>query len=82
MKHPIKHSAIKVGNIVYVGHRHHDCFLVMHNCGVNKIGNVQGFVDESGAFWNRKEALAIATHFNQIRKKHNPLDELTSEDLY
>lgn len=82
MKSPIKHSAIKVGNIVYVGHRHHDCFLVMHNCGVSKIGNIQGFVDEDGVFWDRIEALAIATYFNQISEKHNPQDKLMSEDLY
>lgn len=84
MKSPIKHSAIKVGNIVYVGHRHHNCFAVIHDCGVNHkiVPSVQGFVDEDGSFWDRKEALAIATHFNQIKEKHNPKDQLVSEDLY
>ena len=81
---PIKHAAIKINNIVYVGHRHHDCFRVIHECGVNhKITDkISGFVDENGQFWNRKEALEIANHFGQVKKKHHPLYELLSEDIY
>lgn len=86
IKHRIKHAAIKVNDIVYIGHRHHNCFAVISECGVNfKLPNIiltQGFVDEGGNFWDRKDSLVIAKHFNQIVKKHSPLDQLMSEDLY
>ena len=32
-------------------------------------------------FVDRKEALVIAEYFNQIKFKHEPKDELLSEDL-
>lgn len=48
-------------------------------------GDNQGFVDQWGEYFTRKEALIIATHAGQIntrRKKGAPLDTLFSEDLY
>ena len=42
---------------------------------------VQGFVTEDNFFVDRKEALVIAEYFNQIKFKHEPKDELLSEDL-
>lgn len=48
-------------------------------------GDNQGFVDQWGTYFTRKEALIIATHAGQIntrREKGGPLDTLFSEDLY
>lgn len=46
-------------------------------------GNAQGFVDNSGEYFTRKEALIIAQEAGQLRgTKHFPKDELLSEDLY
>lgn len=48
-------------------------------------GDNQGFVDQWGNYFTRKEALIIATHAGQIntrREKTAPLDTLFSEDLY
>lgn len=45
----------------------------------------QGFVDQFGNFWNRQEALLIATNAGQVntrRTKTNPTHKLFSEDLY
>lgn len=45
----------------------------------------QGFIDQLGIFYNRKDALKIAIDAGQIntrRIKTNPIDELFSEDLY
>lgn len=78
----IKHSAIMKDGIIYIGNRHHDCFRVMHECGVSKEDSIQGFVDENGMFHNRKQALTIAEYHDQIKKKHYPLDELMSEDCW
>ena len=79
----IKHAAVKDGPLVYIGHRHCDCFAQMDKCGLkNHDGRIQGFVDEKGKFLNRFEALEVAQKFNQIVTKHPPLDQLLSEDLY
>lgn len=77
------HAAISAKNgIVYVGHRHHDCFATMAACGVSHIGATQGFVDAIGQFLTREMALQNAIANNQIIKKHSPSDKLMSEDLY
>lgn len=48
-------------------------------------GDNQGFIDQWGEYFTRKEALIIATHagqINTVRKKGFPEDVLFSEDLY
>lgn len=48
-------------------------------------GEDQGFIDQWGEYWNRKDALIIATHagqINTVREKGAPFDTLFSEDLY
>ena len=45
----------------------------------------QGFIDQFGTWWDREDALRIATEAGQInkhRKKTFPEDQLFSEDLY
>jgi hypothetical protein len=81
----IKHAAIKKDGIVYVGKRHCDCIETMMKCGLSwpvTKGAVQGFVDDTGRFLDRVEALAVATACNQIIKKTAPHDVLFSEDIY
>jgi hypothetical protein len=81
----IRHAAMLRDGIVYVGHRHHNCIATMRECGIPwpvTQGAEQGFVDHNGNFLNRKLALYEAMECNQIIKKHAPLDELHSEDIY
>ena len=43
-------------------------------------GAEQGFITETYTFVDRKLALKIAKHYNQIKHKHPPKDELLSEE--
>jgi hypothetical protein len=75
-----------------VGPRHFDktmCdqFQKMHEVGKApdpEAETMQGFLDQFGAFMDRKEALAVAIEAGQIdlAKKSPPSDRLFSEDLY
>lgn len=78
----IKHAAIKQGNIVYVGKRHSDCFSTMYECGVDKVGAIQGFVTDDGEFLDRYNAAKHALRCGQIRNLKFHQNELFSEDLY
>ena len=73
-------SALKSGDTLYTGVRHSDCFT-QEPKGVLR-GATQGFITTKGKFVDRKKALVIATHYNQIIKKHPPYDKLLSEDLW
>ncbi len=76
-------------DIVVTGVRHYDA--LMHpvvkslNLRQRAVREIQGFVDQYGNFYDRREALVIATEASQInirRPKTQPLDRLFSEDLY
>ena len=75
--------------LVICGHRHSDCFKVIHRLDNNHTeSKIQGFIDHKGRFLDRKEALAHAQECGQLsathrwyQKDHN-IDELYSEDLY
>jgi hypothetical protein len=79
----ISRSAVVVGDKVYVGIRHSDCFAIMKKDGVPKAGNVdnQGFVDNYGNYLSRVDALYMVRKTGQLSK---PLigSVLTSEDLW
>lgn len=64
--------------------RHHDCFRFMDSLSMAGIQNThdQGFITSTGRYVNRHEACVIAKAAKQIIKKHAPLDELCSEDLW
>lgn len=77
--------------VVICSPRHYDqtfhkiCDIVDEYVLSCKTGEVQGFVDQYGNFYDRKESLEIATNANQlnhIRPKTYPYNELFSEDLY
>jgi hypothetical protein len=78
-------AAIQFDNQLILGARHFD--LLMHDT-IRKLGishrepHTQGFIDQRGAFLNRKEALQVAKEAGQIIKKHGPDDILFSEDIY
>ena len=76
---------------VVCGPRHYDrTMLNQMNLQVNpedfwhKSGDDQGFVDQFGGYLTREEALVVARAAGQLegRKKHNPKNQLCSEDLY
>jgi hypothetical protein len=73
----------KDSRIVYVGHRHNDCFLLMREQGVSYKYSIQGFVDTEGNFLDRKEAYLKAIEYGQIKEGCKPYSQmLASEDLY
>lgn len=79
-------AAIKnnAGDII-LGIRHFDA--IMHTqirCNPSRwLVNEQGFVDQYGEFFNRKEAWKIATESNQIIRRCPGDDkELFSENIY
>lgn len=72
-------AALFHNNCIYMG-RAHAVIFPMEPIGVLRCAP-QGFVTENGFFVNREVGLYIAKYYNQIDKKHRPLDELMSEDL-
>lgn len=87
----IKHND-NVGNplepIIICGHRHGDCFKVVKYLDINRVGCVQGFIDHTGKFLDRKEAFEHVKEIGQYNatqrwywEDHNQ-NELYSEDLY
>lgn len=67
---------------VWLGKRHSDCYFLMSrfNAANEKI---EGFVDVSGNFLNRNEALERAIKTGQVIKgKTLNVHQLFSEDLY
>lgn len=86
-------SATRVHGVYLIGVRHWDRLMVSQftmlkltpNWDVVPRDEEQGFVDQYGKYYNRVDALAIATaagQVNTIRPKHPSFDELYSEDLY
>jgi hypothetical protein len=71
-------AAIKKGNALYTGKRH--CYIFQENYGINLKNCEQGFIDEKGKFFNRKDAYKEALKNKQI--KENERKYLISEDLY
>jgi hypothetical protein len=78
--------------ILFCGHRHPDCFLVLEawadrlteeeKAAIGEealAGRLQGFLTNRGRFVDRGEAAAIAKAAGQIERD---LDWLSSEDLY
>jgi hypothetical protein len=85
---PITHVAVRFQEKVYSlpePNRHHDVIiLIAKETGVSYVdskGEDQGFLDSSGRYLNRKQALLNARLHNQIKGTiiHN---ELYSENLW
>ncbi|MBR4693425.1 MAG: hypothetical protein IKQ06_06135 [Bacilli bacterium] len=73
-------AALKKDNNIYMSRLGHHAIFPMEEKGVLRNA-IQGFVTENGFFVDRKTGLEIAEYYNQIENKHNPIDELLSEDL-
>lgn len=72
-------SALRKDTKIYRGRTHADCFI-QEPKGILRNAE-QGFVTDKEIFVDRKQALKIAKHYKQIKKKHPPKDILMSEDL-
>lgn len=81
----ITRAAIKKDDIVYVaeeGQRHHHLLGDKSRpFGFLKFG-IQGFVDENGNFYNRKEAAKHAFECGQLPNNTEIPNCLISEDLW
>ena len=73
-------AALLHNNCIYMAKEGHHAIFPMEPIGVLRNAK-QGFVTEYGYFVDRKLGLEIAEYFNQINNKHNPQDELMSEDI-
>lgn len=77
-----------VKELVVCGHRHQNCFQIIHELCIPPIERIQGFINHKGEFLDRKEALAHALECGQLSATHryyqedHNIDELYSEDLY
>lgn len=80
-------SAVKYGDEIFRGNRHHDCFLSARY----KLGDeikirqeMQGFITSTGRYVSREEAMKIhrASGIQPFRGTYCREDKLFSEDLY
>ena len=85
----ITHVAIRFNGIIYslpAPNRHHNVILkIVQETGaqtVNAQGDDQGFLDDTGKFLTRKEALDIALNNGQLRLDRPIYDKLFSENLW
>ena len=76
MSEYILKAAIKLNAELFTGKHHSICFKKL------KSATQQGFVASRWRFVDRKEAFKIAIAAGQSIDKHNPKDELLSEDLF
>jgi len=72
---------------VVCGVRHYDsimqrtiALMICPEDFFHRSGSDQGFVDNFGEYMDRKEALEVAMKALQVKFKHNPKNELCSED--
>ena len=84
-------AANRVGLTLILGARHYDQTMhatIQHLQALGDERNFraaeQGFIDQFGEFLTREEALTVARAAGQLegRHKHNPQDQLCSEDIY
>ena len=80
-------AAIKCGEVLLIGARHYDSHMrdqkTRYNLTTKPKDEVQGFIDQHGNFYNRREAWIIAEYNKQILR-HIDGNEgvLYSENLY
>jgi len=86
----ITHVAIRFKDIVFAllcPNRHHDVIRkIVEETGVSHVDSYdedQGFLDETGKYLTRKQALRVATINNQLLSDRNVYhNELCSENLW
>jgi len=90
MRAPITHVALRFEGEVFAlprPNRHHDLVrAIVRQLGVSHVDvplEDEGFLDETGRFLNRKQALVSALVNNQVAKPEEVrLDMLMSEDVW
>ena len=79
-------AALRKNDVIVVGPRHYDHITVRQiiNTQISFVDAEQGFVDQSGTFYNRVDALKIAEEAGQHidYKRNGSKTELYSEGLY
>lgn len=85
----ITHVAIKFNGVTYslpAPNRHHNLiWKIIKETGIKTVdshGDDQGFLDSSGAYLTRKEALDLALSNGQLRTDRPIYDQLYSENLW
>ena len=67
---------------VVTGRRHHNVIAQMAKLGIMSKGDcIQGFVDNTGRFYTRKEAMQLVLSNGQLKEPTGD-EELYSEDLW
>jgi hypothetical protein len=87
---PLTHVAVRHKGVVWslpAPFRHHHIFSIMHYLGIEgpfdgHMREDQGFLDSSGRYLNRRQALPSAHLHNQIKNGKIIGGVLTSEDLW
>jgi hypothetical protein len=71
------------GNVISLSppNRHHNLMWLAHILGLNPNRAEQGFIDECGLFWNRKDAAEEVLSTGQVQSLIAP-PNLYSEDLF
>jgi len=75
-------SAIKQDGIIYPGKRHHNCIATIAEITGELVNGEQGFIDDSGNFYDRKRARILAEKAGQLLERASKGDKLFSEDIY
>ena len=86
-------AACKIGEIIFAGARHWDSVMLTQKRALTAAGNalgpghpeLQGFIDQFGNFYDRKEALALCIRDDRVvdyAGQGGCTDELYSEGLY
>lgn len=79
----IRFAAILADKIIFVGKRHHNVVMTMHECGYKNINDYpQGFVTDKGTYVSREDAAIIALKNGQVKELKFSSRQLFSEDLY
>jgi hypothetical protein len=76
-------AAVKRNDMIVTGKRHCDCIkdaVRIYDWDIPIHSHEQGFVDEDGNYYNRKEALEVAISNGQVPKNFKQV--LSSEDLW
>lgn len=73
-------AALLKDNKIYYTFKNHGTIFTLEEKGVLR-NSIQGFITEKGYFVERVLGLEIAKYYDQIKFKHQPENELFSEDL-
>ena len=72
-------AALLNNDCIYMGREGHYIIFPMEPIGVLRCAT-QGFVTENGYFVERELGLQIATYYDQIEYKYNPLNQVVDID--